>query len=90
MIMTVDELITKLLISYDIDETVVATMYSIEDVESFDLAEEIDNQDVWETVSRQLEGALQYSQEELNEALSQYIQDYVELGIVRKASEVKE
>jgi len=41
MIMTVDELITKLLISYDIDETVVSTIYSIADVESFDLAEEI-------------------------------------------------
>lgn len=77
---TVQELIDHLLLHYqDRNEKIIVSIYDIEDLRSYDLAEEIDTETAWDTIGPQLDYYInEISVRQIKDALDDYVIEYVD------------
>lgn len=77
---TVQELIDHLLLQYQArDEKIIVSIYDIEDLRSYDLAEEIDTETAWDTIGPQLDYYInEISVRQIKDALDDYVIEYVD------------
>lgn len=75
MIRTVNELIKHLQDTYELDEVVVGTIYSQADID-LDWLDKSDNvSEIWNKVSGDFVGCIDYVQETLNEELLELVEE---------------
>ncbi len=77
---TVQELIDHLILHYqDRDEKIIASLYGVANLESYDLAEEIDTETAWDTIGPQLDYYInEISVRQIRNALDDYVMEYVD------------